>query len=141
MLTHRCSIQHPLIRSSPGRHDNEPNPVRRVRQELQLGPVRQLSHFTSRGVLRNARLEVLHHLIDLNLERVHSTTCPDSKETVEVAIKPGSGSGNPSWARTWKVTLKVIVLSDILNNEYQGDTGRGTRTETYVVCCCVLGEC
>lgn len=64
--------------------------MRHVGQELRLGPVRQLRRFPRSRVLLNTLSQVVHHLIDLGLERVHLSASFDSDEPSEISVRRGS---------------------------------------------------
>ena len=60
--------------------------MRHVGQELALTPIRRFCLLPRRRILFNRFPEVVHHLVDLRLERVHLTRRFDSDEPREVAV-------------------------------------------------------
>lgn len=60
--------------------------MRHIRQELRLAPIRQFSRLPGSRVLLYTFTQVVHHLIDLRLERVHLTARLDSDEPSEIAV-------------------------------------------------------
>lgn len=69
-----------------------PDLVRHVRQELRLGPIRQLGRLPRHRVLLQRVTEGEDHLVDLRLERVHLSRRFDRDERAEVAF--GGGGRN-----------------------------------------------
>ena len=57
-----------------------------IRQELGLGPIRQLGGFPCSGVLLDRVAQVEYHLIDLRFQRVHFSARLHRDEPSEIAI-------------------------------------------------------
>lgn len=63
-----------------------PDFMTHVGQELRLTPVRKFSGLSRSGVLLDTLAQIVNHLIDLGLQRVHLAAGFDSDESREVSI-------------------------------------------------------
>ena len=81
----QIAVQRQLRHANDAVH-RRANLVGHIRQELRLRAVRELSRLTRRRVLLDRLAQVVHHLVDLRLERVHFARGLNGDEAREVAV-------------------------------------------------------